>query len=92
MASNHKIKNQSGDTLTVVMDTDREAHEIPPAGQAVFVKANPFDQPTFHVFRDWNRNNAPNKDQYLTSEKVNFWEAISATSTYVFNGSKLVHE
>lgn len=32
MASNHKIINSSGDTITVVMDSNREAHEIPPTG------------------------------------------------------------
>lgn len=55
----------------------------------MFTRANPFDQVTFHVFRDWNRNNEPNRDQYITSEKIGYWDAIRATSTHTFNGTRL---
>jgi hypothetical protein len=92
MASNHKIINRSGDTIAVVMDSNRESHEIPPNGQAIFVKANPFDKVTFHVFRDWNRNGQPNRDQYVMSEQIGYWEAISAHCTRIFNGTQLEKE
>ena len=91
MASNHNIKNNSGILITVVMDSNREAHECPPGGNVVFTRANPFDQPTFHVFEDKAPNTQPNPDRFITATKVNFKEAVTASSKYVFNGTELKH-
>jgi hypothetical protein len=43
------FRNDSGDTIHVVMDNDRESHDIAPRGQTTFTNANVGDNPTFHV-------------------------------------------
>jgi hypothetical protein len=46
---NIQFKNESPHPIHVVMDTWREQHPIPPAGQATF-HPNVGDNPTYHVW------------------------------------------
>jgi len=51
MAGNAKypFKNESQQSVIVVMDTRREVHLILPGAQVIFQEANIGDNPTFHV-------------------------------------------
>ncbi len=46
------FRNETDETIYVVMDTNRENHIIAPKGQATFSKANIGDAPTFRVYSD----------------------------------------
>jgi hypothetical protein len=43
------FRNETGSSIRVVMDSNRERHDIAPNGQATFSQANLGDAPTFHV-------------------------------------------
>lgn len=89
-ASSYDVSNESGTPIVVIMDTRREIHGIGAAGNATFVKANPFDRPTFKVYWDRDGDGQPdNPKQIVASRKANYWEAIKADGSYIFNGSKL---
>ena len=86
MASTYTIKNITVYPVWVIMDSNREAHLIQPAGQAVFVKANPFDRPTWHVHSVESAGGVGIK---LTSRKAKWRHIVLAEGTYTFNGSSL---
>ena len=86
MASAYRIHNDSLTGIYVYMDSHREDHVIVPNGIAVFVKANAFDRPTFEVCAV-NPDNT--QGQQLTSMKVGYWDAITASGDYSFNGGEL---
>ena len=48
------FRNETGSPILVVMDSDRERHNIAPGGQATFSKANLGDAPTFRVLDPTN--------------------------------------
>ena len=86
MASDYKIHNDSVFEIFVYMDSHREQHVIVPNGVAVFVNANPFDRPTFHVCMT-NPNHTEGHE--LTAMKVGYWDAITASGEYSFSGGEL---
>jgi hypothetical protein len=44
-----EIVNRAPQAIEVVMDSEREEHQIPGAGAATFVSAKNGDSPTFHI-------------------------------------------
>lgn len=86
MASDYKIHNDTVFNIIVVMDSNREEHSIVPNGVAIFVRANPLDRPTFHVFVSHPDGS---RGPELTAMKVGYWDAISASGEYSFDGKEL---
>lgn len=87
MASTYRIGNHSAFSIAVVMDTNKESHAVPAAGSAVFVRANPGDRPTFHVYFDQNGDGSG--ERFICDMKVGYWDALRAEGNYAFNGSEL---
>ena len=84
MASSYRIENRSNRWIQVVMDTEREIHEVGPLGTQVFTRANPFDRPTFRAYAYENGQ----RREFLDSKKAGYWSALWASGHYRFNGSK----
>jgi len=88
--SNYEFINSSPNSIVVRMDTWREKHIIDPGGSAVFTKANLFDQPTFWVYIDGNKDGKPDKDTQEDSKKVPLEWAVTARGVLEWNGEKIV--
>ena len=65
------VHNYYPHAITVVMDSNREAHNIAPGGVATFTKPNKGDKPTFRAMKDGAVLNS--KQVFLDGNKtVNF--------------------
>lgn len=88
--SNYEFRNSSPNSIVVRMDTWREKHTIEPGGSAVFTKANLFDQPTFWVYIDGNKDGEPDKDTQEASKKVPLEWAVIARGVLEWDGKNIV--
>lgn len=88
--SKYQFRNRSPIEITVIMDTCREEHKIVAGGTEVFVKANPFDQPTFRVVLD-KVADCDEKviNRAVAAKKVDFQNAISASGILEWDGSEI---
>lgn len=68
-ASSHVVRNRSATAIVVIMDTQRESHPIPSGAEAIFVNANPGDQPTFRVYLDGNDDGKPDDPGRAVGER-----------------------
>lgn len=89
MASDYKVHNDTVNQTVVVMDSGREDHVIPADGTAVFTRANPLDRPTFKVYWDLDRDGTKDSEAAQAEMKVGYWDAITASGEYTFNGKEL---
>lgn len=88
--SKYEFRNRSTSKITVIMDTCREIHKIVSGGTEVFVKANPFDQPTFRVVLDEvNGCNEKVRDTAVAAKKVDLQNAIAAIGVLEWDGSEI---
>jgi hypothetical protein len=71
------FRNETGNPIRVVMDNNREVHDIAPHGQATFSEAHIGDAPTFRVV------NAAN-GQEIFSRRIN--PITTPHSSLGFNG------
>jgi hypothetical protein len=88
--SKYEFRNRSTSEITVIMDTCREVHKIASGGTEVFVKANPFDQPTFRVVLDnVSECNESVRESAVVAKKVDLQNAISASGILEWDGSEI---
>ena len=88
--SNYEFRNSGPISIVVRMDTWREKHSVEPGGSAVFTAANVFDQPTFWVYLDGNKDGKPDKEAQEASKKVPVEWAISARGVLEWDGKNIV--
>ena len=88
--SNYEFRNASPSSIVVRMDTWREKHSIAPGGSAVFTKANLFDQPTFWVYIDGNKDGEPDKKTQEATKKVPLEWAVNARGVLEWDGKKII--
>ncbi len=88
--SNYEFRNSSPNSIVVRIDTWREKHAVDPGGSVVFTKANLFDQPTFWVYIDGNKDGEPDKDTQEASKKVPLEWAVTARGVLEWNGENIV--
>lgn len=88
--SNYEFRNSSPNSIVVRMDTWREKHTIEPGGSAVFTKANSFDQPTFWVYIDGNKDGEPDKETQESSKKVPLEWVVNARGVLEWDGKKII--
>ena len=73
------FRNETGSPIRVVMDNNREQHDIAPNGQATFSEANLGDAPTFRVLD-------PTNDLEIFSRRID--PITTPHSSLGFNGRK----
>lgn len=88
--SNYEFRNSSPNSVVVRMDAWREKHTIEPGGSAVFTEANLFDQPTFWVYIDGNKDGEPDKDTQEVSKKVPLEWVVNARGVLEWDGKAIV--